>query len=130
MIGEVSRVNESKESTSGTEKANGKGTSEDGAQNEREVVTSEEDEIKDVAAAGEIQLDKAHHTLKKDDPVDRAGAKVEQGNPENENEDEINEKTKLITRHNNTHKFLDITGMFESITHFGPWRLTLMNWHS
>nr|GFA36005.1 hypothetical protein [Tanacetum cinerariifolium] len=110
MIGEVSRVNESKESTSGTEKADGKGTSGDGAQNEREFVTSEEDEIKDVAldvdksVASEIQIDEEHHTLKKDDPVDRAGPKFKQGNPENEKEDETNENTKLITRHNNTHK--------------------------
>nr|GEW07867.1 organic cation/carnitine transporter 7-like [Tanacetum cinerariifolium] len=50
------------------EKAEGKGTSEKGAQNEREVVTSEEDEIKDVTlhidktVAGEIQIDEAHHT--------------------------------------------------------------------
>nr|GEW22757.1 truncated transporter-related protein [Tanacetum cinerariifolium] len=51
MIVEVSRVNESKESTSGTEKAEGK----------------------DKTIAGEIQIDEAHHTLKKDDPVDRAG---------------------------------------------------------
>nr|GFA99769.1 hypothetical protein [Tanacetum cinerariifolium] len=75
MIGEVSRVNESKESTSDTEKADGKVTSVDGAQNEHEVVTSEEDEIKDVTldldktVAGEIQIDEEHHTLKKDDPV-------------------------------------------------------------
>nr|GEY96104.1 truncated transporter-related protein [Tanacetum cinerariifolium] len=120
-MGEVSRVNESKESTSGTEKADGKGTSGDGAQNEREVVTSEEDEIKDVTldvdktVASEIQIDEEHHTLKKDDPVDRAGPKVEQGNPENEKEDETNENTKLITRHNNTHKFLNITSMAEAI---------------
>nr|GEY04466.1 organic cation/carnitine transporter 7 [Tanacetum cinerariifolium] len=86
------------------------GNSEKGAQNERKVVTSEEDEIKDVTldidkrVACEIQIDEAHHTLKKDDPVDRAGPKVEQGNPKNEKEDEINEKTKLIIRHNNTHK--------------------------
>nr|GEY04465.1 organic cation/carnitine transporter 7-like [Tanacetum cinerariifolium] len=96
MIVEVSRVNESKE---------------------------EEDEIKDVTldidktVAGEIQNDEAHHTLKKDDPVDRAGPKVEQGNPENEKEDETNEKTKLIIRHNNTHEFLDITSVVESIIH-------------
>nr|GEZ20848.1 truncated transporter-related protein [Tanacetum cinerariifolium] len=95
--------------------AEGKGTSEKGAQNEREVVTSEEDEIKDVTldidktVAGEIQIDEAHHTLKKDDPIDRAGPKVEQENPENEHE--TNEKTKLIIRHNNTHEFLDITSM-------------------
>nr|GEW45940.1 general substrate transporter [Tanacetum cinerariifolium] len=116
MIGEVSRVNESKESTFGTEKAKVKGTSGERAQNEREFVTSEEDEIKDVTldidkTAGEIQINEEHHTLKKDDPVDRAGPKVEQGNPENEKEDETNENTKLITRHNNTHKFLDITSM-------------------
>nr|GEW59792.1 organic cation/carnitine transporter 7 [Tanacetum cinerariifolium] len=71
-------------------KAEGKGNSEKGAQNEREVVTSEEDEIKDVTLdidktlAGEIQIDEARHTLKKDDPVDRTGPKVEQGNLENE----------------------------------------------
>nr|GEZ65824.1 truncated transporter-related protein [Tanacetum cinerariifolium] len=83
LIGEVSRVNESKQNTYVTKKANGKGTSGDGAQNEREVVTSEKDEIKDVTldvdktVAGEIQIDEEHHTLKKDDPVDRAGPKVE-----------------------------------------------------
>nr|GEW22758.1 organic cation/carnitine transporter 7 [Tanacetum cinerariifolium] len=124
FVGVESRLRfpESKESTSGTKKAKGKGTSEKGAQNERDVVTSEEDEIKDVTldidktVASEIQIDEAHHTLKKDDPVDRAGPKVEQGNPENEKEDETNEKTKLIIRHNNTHEFLDITSMVESIT--------------
>nr|GEW59256.1 hypothetical protein [Tanacetum cinerariifolium] len=104
------------------EKAEGKGTSEKGTQNEREFVTSQEDEIKDVildidkTVAGETQIDEAHHTLKKDDPIDRAGPKVEQGNPENEKKDETNEKTKLIIRHNNTHEFLDITRMDESIT--------------
>nr|GEX28717.1 truncated transporter-related protein [Tanacetum cinerariifolium] len=68
------------ESTSGIKKVEGKGTSEKGAQNERKVVTSEEDEIKDVTldidktvVAGEIQIDEAHHTLKKDDP---AGPKI------------------------------------------------------
>nr|GFB38044.1 organic cation/carnitine transporter 7-like [Tanacetum cinerariifolium] len=72
----------SKESTSGTEKADGKGTSRDGAQNEHEFVTSEEDEIKDVTldvdktVASEIQIDEEHHTLKKDDLVDRAGPKI------------------------------------------------------
>nr|GEZ20849.1 hypothetical protein [Tanacetum cinerariifolium] len=72
----------------------------EGAQNEREVVASEEDEIKDVTldidktVAGEIQIDEAHHTLKKDDPVDRAGPKVEQGNPENKKEDETKRKDK------------------------------------
>nr|GEX73447.1 hypothetical protein [Tanacetum cinerariifolium] len=82
MIGEVSRVNEPKESTSGTEKADGKGTSGDGAQNEREGVTLEEDEIKDVTlgvdktVASEIQIDEEHHTLKKDDPVDRATSRA------------------------------------------------------
>nr|GEY13579.1 hypothetical protein [Tanacetum cinerariifolium] len=117
MIGEVSRLNESKESTFGTKKAEGKGTLGEGVQNEREVVTSEEDEIKDVTldmdktVADEIQIDEEHHTLKKDDPVDRAGPKVKQGNPDNEKEDETNKNTKLITRHNNTHKFLDITSM-------------------
>nr|GFD30195.1 hypothetical protein [Tanacetum cinerariifolium] len=63
------------------EKADGKGTSGDGAQNEREFVTSEEDEIKDETldvdktVASEIQIDEEHHTLKKDDLVDRAGPK-------------------------------------------------------
>nr|GEY53588.1 hypothetical protein [Tanacetum cinerariifolium] len=94
----------------------------EGAQNEREVVASEEDEIKNVTldidktVAGEIQIDEAHHTLKKDDPVDRAGPKVEQGNTKNKKEDETNEKTKLIIRHNNPHEFLDITSVVESIT--------------
>nr|GEX95542.1 organic cation/carnitine transporter 7 [Tanacetum cinerariifolium] len=78
MIVEVSQVNELKESTSGIEKAEGKGTSDEGAQNEREGVTLEEDEIKDVTldidktVAGKIQIDEAHHTFKKDDPVDRS----------------------------------------------------------
>nr|GEW59793.1 ribonuclease H-like domain-containing protein [Tanacetum cinerariifolium] len=56
----------------------------EGAQNEREVVASKEDEIKDVTldidktVAGEIQNDEAHHTLKKDDPVDRAGPSMDE----------------------------------------------------
>nr|GEZ03694.1 truncated transporter-related protein [Tanacetum cinerariifolium] len=113
---EVFRVNESKESTSDAV------CFREGAQNEREVVASEEDEIKDVTldidktVAGEMQIDEAHHTLKKDDPVDRAGPKVEQGNSKNEKEDETNENTKLIIRHNNTYEFFDITSVVESIT--------------
>nr|GEU91854.1 truncated transporter-related protein [Tanacetum cinerariifolium] len=48
------------------------------------LVTSEEDEIKDVTldldktVAGEIQIDEAHHTLKKDDPVDRSSMNQEE----------------------------------------------------
>nr|GEU35632.1 RNA-directed DNA polymerase, eukaryota, reverse transcriptase zinc-binding domain protein [Tanacetum cinerariifolium] len=86
------------------EKAEGKGTSGKGARNEREVVTLEEDEIKDVT----LDLDKTV-----------AGPKVEQGNPKNKKEDETNEKTKLIIRNNNTHEFLDITEMVKSITQLG-----------
>nr|GEU45177.1 hypothetical protein [Tanacetum cinerariifolium] len=97
----------------------------EGAQNKRKVVTSEEDDIKyvtldmDKTVAGEIQIDEEYHTLKNDDPVDRAGPKVEQGNLKNEKEDETNKNTKLITRHNNTHKFLDITSMGESVRQLG-----------
>nr|GEZ03693.1 hypothetical protein [Tanacetum cinerariifolium] len=117
QISVCKRFPESKESTSGTEKAEGKGTSEKGAQNEREFVTSQEDEIKDVTLdIDKTQIDEAHHTLKKDDPVDRARPKIKQGNPKNKKKDETNEKTKLIIRHNNTHEFLDITSMVESIT--------------
>nr|GEX95543.1 hypothetical protein [Tanacetum cinerariifolium] len=90
------------------EKAEGKRTSEKGAQNEREVVTLEEDEIKDVT----LDIDKIV-----------AGPKVEQGNLENKKEDETNKKTKLIIRHNNTHEFLDITGI--GIVERYGWRLLL-----
>nr|GEV73147.1 reverse transcriptase domain-containing protein [Tanacetum cinerariifolium] len=78
LVPESPRFLYAKESTFGTEKVKGKGTSEKGAQNEREVVTSEEDKIKDVTldidktVAGEIQIEEAHHTLKKDDPIDRS----------------------------------------------------------